>query len=159
MVAVAPEHAGSRRAERAALWRPPPLRRAPPSVPQQHGVQHVGCGHKHGGTNISLMIHDDSVHPGGQEGLKTIISHSNRSAASTAASLRVFKNGRECRRWSEERETNVPRAALLTQLSSTASLGVSAFVPTGRAFKIYCNMFQIFLKRQIFKFNTQLVDI
>lgn len=155
---MAPEHAGSRSAERAALLRPLPLQRAPPSVPQQHGVQHVGCGHTHRGRNITgMMIHDGSVHPGGQEGLKTIISHSNWSAASTAASLCVFKNGRECRRWSEERETSVPRAALLTQLSSTVSLGVSAFVSTGRAFKIYCNMFQIFLKRQIFKFNINLV--
>lgn len=57
VVAVAPEHAGSGSAERAALLRPPPLQRAPPSVPQQHGVQHVGCGHTHGGTNISVMIH------------------------------------------------------------------------------------------------------
>lgn len=73
VVAVTPKHAGSRNCDRAAALLRPPLRGAPPSIPQQHGVQHVGCGHKHRrrGTNVTaVMIHDDFVHPGVQELLK-----------------------------------------------------------------------------------------
>lgn len=76
VVAVTPKHAGSWNRDRAAALLRPPLRGAPPSIPQQHGVQHVGCGRKHtrGGTNITdVMIHDEFVHPGVQEVLQIII--------------------------------------------------------------------------------------
>lgn len=69
VVAVAPKQAGSCNCGGAAALLRLPLGGAPPSIPQQHGVQHVDCGHKHRhrGTNITgVMIHEGFVHSGVQ---------------------------------------------------------------------------------------------
>lgn len=90
VVAVTPKHAGSCNRDRAASLLRPPLRGAPPSVPQQHGIQHVGCGCKHTrrGTNITdVMIRTGFLHPGVEEVLKILIEGSSWSISEVVLCL------------------------------------------------------------------------